>query len=167
MTRAALLVLVPVLLAGCARGAGGFPSLAARPGEGRGFEEPAVPAPAPAAADPRLDAQVAAAAGRLSAARRAFDAGASRAQATGARARGAGAGTEAWIAAQAALSDLDAARADTSAIVTEAEQLEIARAASLAAPYPALEGLQADGRAELERQETLIARLAAALAPAT
>lgn len=160
------LLLGLVLLGGCARDEGSFPSLAARPAEKRGFAEPEARAPTPAAVDPALDGRIAALDTRLATATRGFDAAAARAEPAAARARGSAAGSESWIAAQSALSDLDSARADASGVVTDGEALEVERAGALLPDYPALEAFQVRARATLARQEALIARLTAALAPA-
>jgi len=162
------LALVAVLLplGGCARDDGRFPSLAPRPGEARGFGEPEAPPPVPVTADPALDRQVAALAARLDAAAQGFDSAADRAEPLTAQARGAAEGSERWIAAQSALSELDAARADASGVVTDIEAVQVERAATLLPGYPALDALQSRARDVLARQEALIGRLNASLAPA-
>lgn len=164
---ARLAVLAAFLLcaSGCARQDGSFPSLAPRPGEAKGFGEPEAPPAPPLTADPALDRQVAALTARLEEAGRSFDSAAARAEPLAARARGAAEGSEAWIAAQSALSELDAARADASGVATDAEALAVERAATLLPDYPALETLQARSAEVLARQEGLIARLNGSLAP--
>lgn len=152
-------------LGACARQDGSFPSLAPRPGEARGFGEPEAPPPVPVAADPALDRQVAGLTARLDAAGQNFDSAAARAEPLATRARGAAAGSEPWIAAQSALSELDAARADASGVVTDGEALQVERAATLLPGYPTLESFQERAREVLARQEALIERLNAALAP--
>lgn len=163
-SRLSLALAVTLLpLGACARQEGSFPSLAPRPGEGRGFGEPEAPPPVPVTADPVLDGKLAALSGRLDAAGKSFDAAAERAEPLTVRARGAAEGSESWISAQSSLSELDAARADASGVVTDIEVLQVERAATLLPVYPALETLQARAREMLARQEALIARLNASL----
>jgi hypothetical protein len=163
-SRLLLALLVALLpLGACARQDGSFPSLAPRPGEARGFGEPDVPPPAPVTADPALDGKVAALVGRLDAAGKSFDSAAARAEPLAGRARGAAEGSDPWIAAQSALSELDAARADASGVVTDIEALQVERAATLLRGYPALDALQARAREMLARQEASIGRLNASL----
>lgn len=166
MLRASSALLAAVLLAGCARDDAVYPSLAPRSVERLGFEEPERPAPPPVAPDPKLDVEIAAATARLNKASADFSRAARQAQAAAGRARGATAGSEAWIDAQTALGALDAVRAETSEALTDLEQLAIARATALAPEYPALEAAQTRAQGELERQDATIGRLGSTLAPA-
>lgn len=167
MNRAfAALLSLALTLGGCARDDTVYPSLAPRPVERLGFEEPEAPPPAPVAADPELDLEIAAVAARLVKAARDFSRAAVQAQTVARSARGASAGSEAWITAQTALAELDGLRAETSEVATDIDQLAIARAATLAPDYPALETAREQARDELERQEAIIARIGAELAPA-
>ena len=161
-----LLISTPLLLAGCARDDGPYPSLMPRAVEARGFEEPA-PAPPPAvAADPRLDVELAAAGARLGKAEADFNQAAAEARVLAGRARGAAAGSEPWISAQTALAALDALRAETSEVLGDLERLAIDRATALLSAYPALEEARARADAAVDAQAAEIARLAGNLAPA-
>lgn len=164
----ALPALLPLALAvgGCAGEDTVYPSLAPRPVEKLGFEEPEAPPPAPVMADPKLDLEIAAVLARLDKAARDFSRAAGRAETAARGARGAAAGSEAWITAQTALAELDGLRAETSEAATDIDQLAIARAATLAPDYPALEAARERARGELERQAATIARIGAGLAPA-
>lgn len=160
------LALSATAISACASDTGNYPSLAPRPAEQRGFDEPE-PRPTPAAApDPALDAEAAALEARLNTAAQAFATAAERAQGAVARARGQAAGSDPWIAAQTALGGLDVRRTELSEIAAELERLGVERAATLAPAYPALETLRTRARAELERSQALIAQLGAQVAPA-
>lgn len=166
LARAAALpaVLLPLALAACAgdRDAG-YPSLARRAVETRGFEEPATPPPAPVQADPALDRMIATQTAQLQTVRAGFDRDAAKAERAAAAARGAPVGSEAWLDAQTALAQLDDWRAQATAIASAAEVQGADRAATLAPDYPALTGLQRDAAAEAARQDALIRRLSASL----
>jgi hypothetical protein len=159
----AIALFAPVALAACSRDATVYPSLAVRPAEARGFAEPAAPPPEPVRADPALDAAIAKIAARLATVKSSFDADAARADRAAKAARGRAAGSEAWLTAQTALAMLDDWRAQASALASEAGDLASARAATLAAPYPALDSLQAALTAEVARQDAEIDRIQAAL----
>lgn len=148
------------LIAGCkAPGDDGYPSLLPRPIEKRGFADPA-PRPAPVATpDAALDGEVARAKGALAKAGSAFAAKAGEAERLAARARGASAGSEPWIAAQVALADLDTLRGGTAGALADIEKLAIDRAAAGKPPYPALEALLADARAQNQREIERINRI--------
>ena len=164
MIRAAfLLPATAALLGGCADRTSGFPSLAPRPIEKLGFAEPEAPAPTPVAADPALDAALAAIAVRLEAVASGFGTDAGKAQASARRAKGRSVGSEAWLDAQAALAGLDDWRAQTSAIVTDLDQLASDRAATLAPDYPALAPLRTRAQAEADRQADTIGKIQASL----
>jgi hypothetical protein len=154
------------LLAACAGGdEGSFPSLAPRAAEKQGFAEPETAAPV-ATPDPALDRQLAEVRSQLDAVRARFDEQLAAAERRARAAAGQAAGSEAWIAAQTALAELDGVRADASAVATDAEQLAIARAATLAPAYPDLDAAQERARGEVEREDAAIRRLTATLAPA-
>ena len=65
-------------------------------------------------------------------------------------------GSDAWLDAQTALAGLDTPRADLLAVVTDLEQLAIARAAAGQPPYPALQTAQAEAEADLARITALV-----------
>ena len=119
---AALLLAGFLTLTGCSDRSG-YPTLAQRP-----IERPAPPvaaAPAPAAADVARDAQAAVLADQAAQGDAAFAKtadGACRTIATGLRASE---GSEAWVAAQQALSALDAARGPVRAAAAEIDKLLI------------------------------------------
>ncbi|MBB6505589.1 hypothetical protein F4693_002581 [Sphingomonas endophytica] len=151
------------LLAACASDPTVYPSLAPRPVEKLGFAEPATPPPAPAAQDPALDAKLIAVTTRGDAAARDFDRAAARAETLTRAARGAKVGSDAWIAAQTAIADLDALRSSYGDTVGALDDLASTRAAALQPAYPALEQALAAARAAAEAQTARIHALAGAL----
>lgn len=141
----------------------GYPSLLPRPIEKRGFAEPA-PRPAPVATpDAALDAAVARQRTALARARAAFGGQADAAERLAARARGAAAGSEPWIAAQVALAELDTLRGGTAGALANIERLAIDRAAEGNPPYPSLEALLAEARAQNEGEVARIGRIEASM----
>lgn len=155
-----------LLLGACTKERTDAPSLARRPVESHGFDEPA-PRPAqPVRADPALDTAITGWTTRLRTIATGFDRDAERATAAATRARGAAAGSEAWITAQTALATLDDWRAQATAVASDVEVRAGDRAATLAPPYPALTRLQQAASAEVERQDALIRRLTASIASA-
>ncbi|MEH3104013.1 MAG: hypothetical protein PGN12_08915 [Sphingomonas phyllosphaerae] len=151
------------LLAACASDPTVYPSLAPRPVEKLGFAEPATPAPAPAAQDPALDSKLAAITAKGTAAARDFDRAAAKAETLARAARGAKVGSDAWIAAQTAIADLDALRSSYGDSVGALDELASTRAAALQPAYPALEQSLAAARATAQAQTTRIDALAASL----
>lgn len=166
--RAAAPVLLAALAlpAACAAPRDGYPSLAPRAIEQKGFGEPAAPPPPPVVADPTLDAALATAEAQARAAEAAFNAAAARAAARVAEARGAPAGDPRWLDAHVALGELDTLQAASAGALTTLEDLAIARAMTLAPAYPALEAARERARITAERQAERIDRLSGALAPA-
>ncbi|MBY9061859.1 hypothetical protein K7957_02805 [Sphingomonas yunnanensis] len=150
-------------LAGCGADMSGYPSLAPRPVEKLGFEEPATPPPAPVAADPALDARLAAIATARATAARDFDAAAVRATARATAARGAAAGSERWLDAQSAIAELDSLRSTHADSLNQLEELAAARAQALQPDYPALEQALDAARDTAARQTSRIDTLAASL----
>ena len=141
------------LLAGCSTQDVSAPSLLPRPIESRSDAEPVRPEPV-ATPDPTLDAELAGLAARRDKAAQDF-AAADRVAVTrvnaGARAA---IGSDAWLDAQTALAALDTPRADLVGIVSELEDLAIARAAAGQPPYPALETAKTETDAVLARITT-------------
>lgn len=165
MNRPLLAPLLLILACGCARDAGPYPSLSPRPIEKLGFDEPDAPPPVAVVADPALDLEVAAADARADKAARDFTAALVGVERAARAARGAAAGSEAWIAAQVALADLDGSRAELSEVLANLDELAVKRAATLAPDYPSLEAARARVRSELDRQAAAITRVGSGLAP--
>lgn len=161
-------LLAPSLLGmfawGCAT-PDGYPSLLPRAAETQSLAEPVAP-PAPALADPTLDARIAAALRMLEERVGAFDSAAARAGGQVAAARGAPAGSEPWLDAQVALAELDAAHSATREIVTDLEDAAGERAIALAPDYPGLDAAIGRARAATKAQAARIAALQGALSPA-
>ena len=153
----ALALTATILTGGCMSPAtpGRFPSLLPRPIEGRGDAEP-VETPAVAVPDPATDTAVAALRKTLSGTQAQFAAAAATAQRAAQAAKGEAAGGERWIAAQAALAELDALRATTAGTLTQLDDLAIARAAEGKPAYPALDALREEARTESEAQSARI-----------
>ena len=151
------------LLAGCAQDTIAYPSLAPRATEKRGFDEPDVPAPAPAVADPALDARLQPLATQLDAIAQGFARDEARAGAAAGAAGSHVVGTEGWIAAQTALAALDDWRSQASSLATDLDTLGGERAATAGTAYPPLEALRARATAEAEREATAIATTGARL----
>ncbi len=144
--RPALLALFSgALLGGCVT-EGPFPSLAPRPDERLAIEEPVREAPT-VADDPALPARIAALLGEARQGERAFDA--DYGPAVRAAGRSGPTGSDSWIAAQQALSRVEAARGRTTDAAAELHQLALARAgqAMSAADRQALD----DAIAEVDR----------------
>ena len=158
-----LLAFLALFAAGCAEhSATGYPSLLPRPIELRSDAEPAA-VPDTAAPDSTLDSRLTDFKASIERVATAFAPAADRAEQTARGARSDGVGSERWIGAQTALAELDGYRADTSAIVTDLEQLAIARAAELKPSYPALEAVRATAEAQLAAQTARIAAIQAML----
>ncbi|MEH3120556.1 MAG: hypothetical protein PGN16_01035 [Sphingomonas phyllosphaerae] len=151
------------LLAACASGPTVYPSLAPRPVEKLGFAEPATPPPAPAAQDPVLDSKLAAITAKGATAARDFDRAVARAETLARTAKGAKVGSDAWIAAQTAIADLDALRSSYGDSVGALDDLASTRAAALQPAYPALEQALAAARATAQAQTARIDALAGSL----
>ncbi|MEH3101926.1 hypothetical protein [Sphingomonas adhaesiva] len=167
MTRRSLpLAALTVMLAGCSADTTGYPSLAPRPAETIGFEEPSTPPPAAPRADPALDARIASATTAQASAARAFDAGATRAEALATAARGVAVGSDRWLDAQAALAELDSLRAAYGDTIAPLEDLAAERAAALQPAYPVLDQALEAARATSAAQTRRIDAIAAMLKPA-
>lgn len=130
---------VPIgMLAACTTVDEGYPSLLPRPIESRDDAEPVRPDPV-AIPDSALDARIAQKRTAAADAAKRFQAAAIAAETRVAVARGVAVGSEAWVAAQTALADLDAVRGETVELVTELEQEASARAQAGTPAYPALD----------------------------
>ncbi|MBW4330825.1 hypothetical protein KY084_08035 [Stakelama sp. CBK3Z-3] len=151
-----LLVLAALALtSACATRQDDFPSLLPRD-----IERPDTPVPTPSltpvAPDAALDAQIAAKQEAFDQAVAVFDAAAKRARPLATRAHNAAIGSDAWIAAQTALADLDTARSALLIPLADLEGLAIDRAQAGKQPYPALEeALETTEAADANRADTL------------
>ena len=150
-------------LPGCGADMNGYPSLAPRPVEKLGFEEPATPPPSPVAADPGLDTRLGTIAAARASAARDFDAAAERAATRTSAARRATAGSERWLDAQTAIAELDSLRSAHADSLNQLEELAAARAQALQPAYPALEQALDAARATAATQTRRIDALAASL----
>ncbi len=150
------------LLAGCTEPAGRYPSLLPRAIESRSDAEPVRPV-AVATPDAALDGRIAALNAVLARAAADFSRSAEAAEARVAVAAGTARGSEAWIEAQSALAELDAARGATLGGLADLETLTIDRGAAGQPPYPALDAAVTAARAQSERQSARIAMLEASI----
>jgi hypothetical protein len=156
--RAALLAaLAGALLAGCVT-EGPFPSLAQRPDERLAIEEPVRETPV-FPDDPVLGTRIAALLGEARQGDRTFDADYGAASRTAARAGATG--SDSWIAAQQALSRVEAARGRTSDAAAELHQLALERADQpvSAADRKALDDAIAEADRLVAEQQARIDRL--------
>ncbi|WP_033922818.1 hypothetical protein [Sphingomonas sp. 37zxx] len=158
MQKRIFLVALGSLLGACAAPDGDYPSLLPRPIEQESFAEPARPEPE-ASADPALEVKVAEQAAALASAATAFDRAAAEADSLSRAARGSSAGSESWIAAQVALSGLDAMRSATAETLADIERLAIDRAAQGVPTYPELQRLleraELQNRTQIERIDAI------------
>lgn len=161
----ALLTLSLLALAGCTTDNGKYPSLLPRPIESQSLAEPAVPTSdtGAVAADPALDAKIAAITATLDKTARDFTTASRSAEAAVAVARGVPEGSESWLNAQVALSDLQTAHAPALAALADLEQLAIERGESGLAAYPALEAATARASEMVQSQGATITGLENAL----
>lgn len=150
-------------LAGCAGTRDGFPSLAPRPIERVAIEEPVVPQDqsAPVIADPAEDAGIAAQLAAAEAAQGQFSTEAAAARRAVGAAAGQPVGSEAWVAAQQALSRLDQRR---SAVMAALANLDAMMVAAGGAASPALGNAWMRVSEIDESQQTAFSDLAAKLA---
>lgn len=153
-----------ILLAGCTEGGiEQYPSLLPRAIESQSLEEPERVAQ-PVGPDAALDTQLAGFTAALDKAGADFTAAARDAEAKVAVARGLAEGSEPWLDAQVALSNLDSVRAPVAIAQTELEGLAIARGADGKPPYPALSAAIARAEALSAEQGARIRMLEGALA---
>ena len=152
-----------LLLAGCATPpASRFPSLLPREIERRSDAEAVTPV-AVAEPDSALDAKLAELSTMLGKSRSDFAKAAARAETLARAARGSAIGSDRWLDAQTALAELDVFRANSSAFVTDLDEILIARGTDGKPPYPALEAARASAQAELDGETATISRLQAVL----
>lgn len=154
----AALALLTLPLAACTVENDGYPSLLPRPIESRDDAEPVRPDPV-ATPDAALDARIAQRREAAAAAAKRFQSAALTAETRIAVARGMAPGSEAWVAAHAALADLDTIRGETVELVTDLEQEAMARAQAGTPAYPALDAAIAEiggmATAQAERAKAL------------
>ncbi len=146
---AALLGLI--VLAGCTTPNPRFPSLLPRASETRDESEP-VATPAKLVSDPALDAKLAALARTLGEAATAFPPIAAKAKALVGAAKSGGRGSDAWLAAQSLLADLDVLRAQSLTALSEIDTLAIDRGVAGLPAYPAIETLRTAAEAQVKAQ---------------
>lgn len=151
------------LVTACASDPTVYPSLAPRPVEKLGFDEPTPPPAPPSGPDASLDSALATNAQQRAEAARDFDRAAARTETLVRAARGARVGSDAWISAQTAIADLDALRSRYGDSIDALNELARTRAATLQPAYPPLDqavaGARAVTRAQTERIDTLSAEL--------
>lgn len=155
------LTTVPLLalaLAGCAGTNPRYPSLLPRAAESRSAAEPVAVAPA-LVADPALDTSLGKLDGELKQAAAAFTPLATRATRLTDAAVGAGIGSDAWLAAQSALADMDALRAQSISALSEIDRVAIERGVAGLPAYPALEVLRDAAEAQAAAQTATIEAL--------
>lgn len=167
MVRTPRIAFVPLLfaaasLAGCTAEDGRYPSLLPRAIESQSLAEPERPVPV-AAPDPALDARIAALVATLDKASKDFTATAQDAEARIAVARGLPQGSEGWLDAQAALSEVGGALGPVVTTLADLEQMAIDRGTAGLPPYPTLDAAIARASALAEAQVTRRATLEAAL----
>jgi hypothetical protein len=149
-------------LAGCTETGSHYPSLLPRAIESQSLAEPERPAPV-ATPDAALDTRIAALVAELDKAGKDFTAVAQDAEARIAVARGLPQGSDGWLDAQAAMAQVDAARAAVASTLAELEQMAIDRGAGGQVLYPALDAAIAKASALAEAQAARNASLEAAL----
>ena len=159
----AALVLVAVSLAGCTVANDGYPSLLPRPIESRDDAEPVRPDPV-AVPDAALDARIAEKRTAAASAAKRFQEAAIVAESRVAVARGVVEGSEAWVAAQTALAELDSIRGETVQLVSDLEEEASKRAQAGTPAYPALDAAITEiggmATSQAERTKALEAALA-------
>ena len=126
-----LLPSLALFLSGCAETLTGYPSLAKRAVENAPVAEP-VAAPAPVEADPALQAQVDRLAAQAQTGSAAFDRAWPAADRATRSAAGAAVSSEAWVAAQLAISALEAARNDSVSALASLDTLYVERSNAVA-----------------------------------
>lgn len=149
-------------LAGCTDTRGKYPSLLPRNVEKQSMAEPERPV-AVATPDAALDKQIADTMAEIDKDSAAFTAAAQSAEARIAVARGLPQGSDGWLDAQAALSDVEAAQAPLGSTVADLERLAIDRGTAGQPPYPALDAAIAKARDIADAQAARHAALEAAL----
>ena len=159
MIRSLSILSLALVGAGCARDDTRYPSLAVRPVEQLGFDEPKAAPVGPVAGDPALDAQLGDLTKQLASITTAFDSDLANAERSALAARDAAVGSEPWLTAQTDLATLDTGRAALTDLITTLDDTARARAAGLTPPYPALVELRAHAVAESNRENQATERV--------
>ena len=131
MTPRRLLAALALMLSGCAGAPQTYPSLAKRAIESAPVAEPAAP-PAPMAADAALLARIKGYGDQADRGRTAFDAAFARADRAVKAAAGAAVSSDGWVAAQVAISALEAARNDSVSALASLDTLYVERSNAVA-----------------------------------
>lgn len=116
---------IALFLSGCAGAHESYPSLARRPIETAPMAEVAVPTPASVAADPKLDADIAQLKAQADKGSAAFDAAYVRADKLTQAASSAAVSSDAWVAAQQAISNLESTRNDSVSALASLDTLYV------------------------------------------
>ncbi|MDO7835267.1 hypothetical protein Q4610_09405 [Sphingobium sp. HBC34] len=131
MTPRRLLTALALLLSGCAGAPQSYPSLAKRPIESAPLAEVAPP-PAPAPADSALSAEISRHVAQADKGAAGFDAALARADKAVRAASGTSVSSDAWVAAQVAISALEAARNDSVSALASLDTLYVTRSNAIA-----------------------------------
>lgn len=132
MTPRRLLAAIALFLSGCAGAPQSYPSLAKRPVESAPVAE-AAPPPAPVPADAALSAEIARHVSQADKGAATFDAAYARAMKAVSAAKGASVSSDPWVAAQADISALEAARNDSVSALASLDTLYVQRSNEVAA----------------------------------
>ena len=151
-------LMILAALSGCAVTNPRYPSLLPRAAETRGATEAVTAAP-DLVADPAIEARAATLTADLREAAAAFDPLAVRATALAATAKTGGIGSDAWLAAQSSLAELDTLRARSLTTLAEIDRMTIDRGVAGLHAYPALESVRAEAEAQSARQTETIEKL--------
>ena len=144
-----LLPTIAIFLSGCAGSLTGYPSLAKRSIESAPVGEAAA-APAPAAPDPALQAQINKLTAQAQSGAAAFDNAWPAADRAARSAAGSAVSSEAWVAAQLAVSALEAARNDSVSALASLDVLYAERAQAVA------EGRASGGTEQIDAARTTV-----------
>lgn len=150
MNPKAALQMLALLLAGCAgAGDGDYPSLARRPIETRINDVPVPPAPAEPTEDPALAQEIDALVQKARAGATAFDAGLPAVRQRVNAAAGSAASSEAWVAAELAISTLESDRYESVFALASLDTLYVNRLNAIASGE-ALGGTEMIDRARMD-----------------
>lgn len=162
----ALAAWIPIaltLLSGCAANDRPVPSLLPRAVERRSDAE-TVPVATATTPDPELDRRLGDMSAKLDQATSDFAAAIAKAEPIVAAAEGASRGSDAWMSAEVAISEADAAATRTLSLGADLDRLLIERSRSGLPPYPALQSLSDRTARQLQGEHDAVAALAARIA---